>query len=70
MYWPYYIKIRKEDVNKTQKILDKFENKGDIDNYRFERWDENTELCCFAPIVSSYITEITNKLKENGIQII
>ncbi len=70
MYWPYYIKIRKEDVKKAQKILDDFENKRDIDSYRFERWDENIDLCSFTPIVSSDIPEIINKLKANGIQII
>ncbi len=70
MYWPYYIKIRKEDVKKAQKILDDFENKRDIDSYRFERWNENIDLCSFTPIVSSDIPGIINKLKANGIQVI
>ena len=70
MYWPYYIKVRKDDVKKAQQILNDFENKRDIDSYRFERWDEKFDLCSFTPIVSSDIAGIINELIRNGIQVI
>jgi hypothetical protein len=70
MNWPYYIKVRKTDVKKAQKVLEDFKTKRDIDDYRFERWNEDFDLCCFTPIVSSDIPEIINTLIKNGIQII
>ena len=70
MYWPYYIKVQKEGVEKARKILENYRNKRYIDDYRFERWDENVDLCCFTPIVSSDIPEIINELIKAGIQII
>ena len=70
LYRKYDIIIRKEDAEKAQKILDDLEEARDIDASYLSRWDEDTVMCSFAPIVSYDIPMIINKLIENGIQII
>lgn len=70
LYRKYDIIIRKEDAEKAQKILDDLEEARDIDTSYLSRWDEDTVMCSFAPIVSDDIPMIINKLIENGIQII
>lgn len=70
LYRKYDIIIRKEDAEKAQKILDDLEEAREIDASYLSRWDEDTVMCSFAPIVSDDIPMIINKLIKNGIHII
>ena len=70
LYRKYDIIINKGDTEKARKILHDLENDGELDTSYISRWDENTVMCSFAPIVSDDIPMIINKLIEEGIQVI
>lgn len=70
MYRKYDVKIRREDVEKTFRILIKLENDGDVDRWSFIRWDENTVYCSIAPIISDDMDMIKEKFRKAGIQIL
>lgn len=70
MYRGYDVKIKKVDADKVRDILTNRENIGDIDRWRFSRWDENTLLCSITPIVSDDLEAIMDEFKEAGIQVL
>lgn len=70
MYQFYFLKIRRVDTHKARDILNNRQEHGDVDRWRFSRWDENNVLCVFSPIVSDDYDEIKDEFRLAGIQIL
>ena len=68
-YRVHSIKVRKEDSEKAEMILDKYQKKNYFDDIRY-LGDSNTVIYWFNPYLSDDIDTIMDEFKEAGIQIL